>query len=154
MSCTVRCTSPVRGSKKVSELPTALATMTDFSSGVMYRWCGSLPVGTLLVSTQRWVSMTLTLALKELRTKIGAGTLAAVTAFAGGTSDFAIEEGLLTADHATQHQPNAASRHQRILFCIPAQFSFHPAPCRADNGSGRSHRDQFRSVQPAPRTGR
>ena len=100
MLCTVRCTSPVRGSKKVSELPTALATMTDFSSGVMYRWCGSLPVGTRLVSTQRSVSMTLTLALKELRTKIGAAALAAgilataalaaATAAAGGASDCAI----------------------------------------------------------------
>src|SRR5574343_909566 len=28
----------------VSESLSALATITDFSSGVMYKWCGSLPV--------------------------------------------------------------------------------------------------------------
>ncbi|MCY1222530.1 hypothetical protein D9M72_346270 [compost metagenome] len=32
---TTRCTSAVRGSRKVSESPAELATMTDFSSGVM-----------------------------------------------------------------------------------------------------------------------
>ena len=69
---TTRCTWAVRGSMKVSESPPALATMTDFSSGVMYRWCGSLPVGMRCVTFQVPGSMTLTLASSELRTKIGA----------------------------------------------------------------------------------
>ena len=50
MPRTVRWISAVRGSMKVSESASALATMTDFSSGVMYRWCGSLPVGMRLTS--------------------------------------------------------------------------------------------------------
>src|SRR6218665_964742 len=68
MPRTVRCTCAVRGSTKVSVSPSALATMSDFSSGVRYRWCGSLPVAMRAVSVQVTGSMTLTLASRELRT--------------------------------------------------------------------------------------
>ena len=57
----------------VRESDNALATMTDFSSGVKYKWWGSLPVGMRLVSVQVTGSMTLTLPSKELSTKMGAG---------------------------------------------------------------------------------
>ena len=56
---------------KVSESASALATMTDFSSGVRYRWCGSLPVGRRLTSFQVAGSITLTLASSEFSTKTG-----------------------------------------------------------------------------------
>src|SRR6218665_2464805 len=75
MPRTVRCTCAVRGSTKVSVSPSALATMSDFSSGVRYRWCGSLPVAMRAVSVQVTGSMTLTLASRELRTNKG-GTAA------------------------------------------------------------------------------
>src|SRR4051812_1695145 len=67
----VFCTSAVRGSMKVSESASALATMIDFSSGVMYRWCGSLPVGIRLISRQLAGSITLMSASSEFRTKMG-----------------------------------------------------------------------------------
>ena len=62
---------------KVRESDSALATMTDFSSGVRYKWCGSLPVGMRLVSVQVTGSITLTFPSKEFKTKIGAGACAA-----------------------------------------------------------------------------
>ena len=71
MPRTVRWISAVRGSMNVSESASALATMTDFSSGVMYRWCGSLPVGRRLTSFQFWGSTTLTLPSREFSTKTG-----------------------------------------------------------------------------------
>src|SRR5574343_1087464 len=76
MPVMVRCTSAVRGSMKVSESPSALATMTDFSSGVRYRWCGSLPVGIRFFSVHVSGSITLTLPSSELRTNTGAGEAA------------------------------------------------------------------------------
>ena len=72
MPRSVRCTSAVRGSMKVSESLPALATITECSSGVRYRWCGSLPVGMRWVSTQRRESITLTLPSSELSTNTGA----------------------------------------------------------------------------------
>ena len=67
----VRWTSAVLGSIKVKVSDSALATMSDFSSGVRYRWCGSLPVAMRLVSVQVAGLMTLTLASSELSTKMG-----------------------------------------------------------------------------------
>jgi hypothetical protein len=52
--------------------------MRDFSSGVRYRWCGSLPVGILWVSFQVEGSITLTVASSELRTNIGGGLSLAI----------------------------------------------------------------------------
>jgi hypothetical protein len=58
---------------KVKESDMALATITDFSSGVRYKWWGSLPVGIRLVSFQETGSITLTFPSSEFKTKIGAG---------------------------------------------------------------------------------
>lgn len=84
MPRTTRWTSAVRGLMKVSVSDRALATITDFSSGVRYRWCGCLPVGMRRVSVQSAGLMTLTLSLSELSTSSGmvgvgvwAGTAAA-----------------------------------------------------------------------------
>ena len=54
----------------------ALATISDFSSGVKYKWCGSFPVGIRFFSVQVAGSITLTLPSSELRTNTGAGCLA------------------------------------------------------------------------------
>src|SRR4051812_7974588 len=62
---------------KVMESARALATRIDFSSGDMYRWCGSLPVGMRLISRQVVGSITLTSASREFRTNTGAGWAAA-----------------------------------------------------------------------------
>ena len=83
MPRSVRCTSAVRGSMKVSESLPALATMTDFSSGVRYRWCGSRPVGMRLISVQVIESMTLTSPSSELSTNTGAPRRDGVAARAG-----------------------------------------------------------------------
>lgn len=75
---------------KVSESESALATMTDFSSGVRYKWCGSLPVGMRLVSVQVTGSITLTSPSSEFKTKMGAGACTAGAAGAGcGVDDMA-----------------------------------------------------------------
>jgi hypothetical protein len=75
---------------KVKESDKALATMTDFSSGVMYKWWGSLPVGMRLVSVQVTGSMTLTLPSSEFNTKMGAGAWGAGAGGAGcGEADMA-----------------------------------------------------------------
>ncbi|CFO73728.1 Uncharacterised protein [Bordetella pertussis] len=50
MPVRVCCTAPVRGSSSVMVSLMALATIRDCSSGVRYRWCGSLPVGTRRIS--------------------------------------------------------------------------------------------------------
>jgi hypothetical protein len=71
---------------KVSELPSALATSRLFSSGVRYRWCGSLPVGMRLISVKRTGSITLTSASSELSTKIGRGPVDAQDAADGRTA--------------------------------------------------------------------
>ncbi|MNT84587.1 hypothetical protein D3C72_2246170 [compost metagenome] len=60
--------------------------MIDFSSGVRYRWCGSLPVGMRSVSTQRDGSITLIVASRELSTKTG-GKGWGTGLGAGGTTD-------------------------------------------------------------------
>ncbi len=74
----------------VRESDRALATMTDFSSGVRYKWCGSLPVGMRLVSVQVTGSMTLTLPSREFKTKMGAGAKTAGSGGAGlGPEDMA-----------------------------------------------------------------
>ena len=73
MPGTVRCTSAVLGSRNKSESLKALAITSDFSSGVRYMWCGSLPVGMRLRSFHRPGSITLMLASCELSTKMGAG---------------------------------------------------------------------------------
>ena len=77
MPRTVRWISAVFGSMKVSESASALATITDFSSGVRYRWCGSLPVGRRLISFHCTGSITLTLASSEFSTNTGADTAVA-----------------------------------------------------------------------------
>ena len=90
MPGTTRWTSAVRGSMKVRESDNALATMTDFSSGVRYKWCGSLPVGMRLVSVHVTGSITLTLPSSEFKTKMGAGACTAGTTGAGcGVPDMA-----------------------------------------------------------------
>src|SRR5450830_1830491 len=71
MPRTVRCTSAVFGSTNINESLRALAMTRDFSSGVRYRWCGSLPVGMRRVSCQLVGSITLTLASSEFITKMG-----------------------------------------------------------------------------------
>src|SRR5687767_5492478 len=75
MPVTTRCTSAVRGFMKVSESLAELATITERSSGVRYRWCGSLPVLMRWISLQRLGSITLTEASSELSTRIGDGAL-------------------------------------------------------------------------------
>ena len=87
MSRTVRWMTAVRGSTKVSVSPVALATMMDFSSGVRYRWCGSLPVGRRAVSVQVAGSTTLMVASSELSTNTGGGLppAAGAAAAAGAT---------------------------------------------------------------------
>lgn len=71
MSRTVRCTSAVRGSMNVNVSLSALAIMIERSSGVRYRWCGSLPVGILRISSHVTGLITLTLASNEFRTNNG-----------------------------------------------------------------------------------
>ena len=66
---------------------------SDFSSGVRYMWCGSLPVGILRVSFQLTGSITLTLASSEFKTKIG----------------FAAAK-VLQGAKATQHRVNKAAQ--------------------------------------------
>src|SRR3989344_1023183 len=77
MPRTVRLICAVRGSRNVSVSPNALATMIDFSSGVRYRWCGSLPVGMRAVSVQVTGSITLTLASREFSTNSGGAAASA-----------------------------------------------------------------------------
>ena len=84
MPRTVRWTSAVFGSMKVSESDSALATITDFSSGVRYRWCGCLPVSMRLISVQFAGLITLTLSSRELSTNTGV-VMTAVAGAAAGT---------------------------------------------------------------------
>src|SRR5450830_1425075 len=88
MPRTVRCTSAVRGSRKVSESPRALATISDFSSGVASAFASALASACvldagLLAGLLAWVALGFTaglalgLALSAAAAGLGASGLAA-----------------------------------------------------------------------------
>ena len=75
--------SPLTGFIKVTSLPAAFATMSVFWSGVIIRWWGSLPTGTVFMTLRVGMSIKLTVASPEFKTIAILGSALESAAIAG-----------------------------------------------------------------------